>query len=308
MAGQLVEIRILYRGADDVMKHRIMNGNRIVKNFKSKLGIGSSEKEDLSDSQAKKVLTMLRKSYRSITKGVLDDPKKKDFTGDGVISSFTEFCLVTTYMDAERHEEKHFKLIGELLKDVPLWREFLEPIKGVGVRIAAVILSEIDIHKARHPSSLWRYAGLDVGEDGLGRSRRAEHLVDQTYINKEGVEAVRKGIAFNPKVKTKLMGVLADSFIKQKNEVYYQIYLDYKHRMENHAVWGAHNDATCDKKDPKTRTSKARRSEQAKRYMIKMFLKDLYVAWRTLENLPVSKPYAEAFLGRPPHGEEEVAA
>ena len=32
--------------------------------------------------------------------------------------------------------------------------------------------------------------------------------------------------------------------------------------------------------------------------MIKMFLKDLYIAWRTLEGLEVRKPYEEEYLNR----------
>ena len=36
----------------------------------------------------------------------------------------------------------------------------------------------------------------------------------------------------------------------------------------------------------------------SKRYMIKMFLQDLYVAWRTLEGLSVRKPYAEEYLDK----------
>jgi hypothetical protein len=32
--------------------------------------------------------------------------------------------------------------------------------------------------------------------------------------------------------------------------------------------------------------------------MIKQFLKDLYVHWRTLEGLPVRQPYAEEYLGK----------
>lgn len=34
------------------------------------------------------------------------------------------------------------------------------------------------------------------------------------------------------------------------------------------------------------------------RYMVKMFLRDLYVAWRTLENLPIAETYQEAKLGK----------
>ena len=44
--------------------------------------------------------------------------------------------------------------------------------------MAGVLISEFDIHRARYPSSMWKYAGLDVARDGRGRSRKAEHLVE----------------------------------------------------------------------------------------------------------------------------------
>ena len=44
----------------------------------------------------------------------------------------------------------------------------------------------------------------------------------------------------------------------------------------------------------------------ATRYAVKMFLRDLWVAWRQLEGLPVSEPYEVAFLGRRPHGDPNL--
>jgi len=44
--------------------------------------------------------------------------------------------------------------------------------------------------------------------------------------------------------------------------------------------------------------SEGHRSNAAKRFMIKMFLQDLYAAWRTLEGLPVREPYGEEYLGK----------
>jgi len=35
--------------------------------------------------------------------------------------------------------------------------------------------------------------------------------------------------------------------------------------------------------------------------MVKMFLKDLYVAWRELEGLEIRRPYEEEYLGRVHH-------
>ena len=163
---------------------------------------------------------------------------------------------------------------------------------GVGPAMAGVIISEIDITKAEYPSSLHKYAGVDVAGDGQGRSRRAEHLEDSEYTDKEGKLQTKKGITFNPFLKTKLVGVLGSSFIKQSPDKceYRKIYDDYKHRIEN---MDAHKEK-----------SKGHRHNMAVRYMIKMFLIDLYNAWRKLEGLPVAPTYTEAKLGKV-HGKAE---
>jgi hypothetical protein len=44
--------------------------------------------------------------------------------------------------------------------------------------------------------------------------------------------------------------------------------------------------------------SKGHRHNMAIRYMIKIFLIDLYKNWRALEGLPVAPSYAEAKLGK----------
>lgn len=327
-------LRVIVRGAYDVQKLRIQMGNRIVANFKAKLGQAPSESEEELDAEGKQVLDDLRASYIKITDGVTDElgakiaaettqqkaeslvaaatgkapkkkrtpsknakfPKKEEFKGDELISSYTELCLFGQYIDLERHESKHFRQMEEILKDFPIYNEFLEPIKGIGPAMAGVIVSEIDIHKAKYPSSLWMYAGLDVAQDGLGRSRRKEHLIKRAYTTAKGDEAERDSVTFNPFLKTKLVGVLATSFLRVGDNPYRTIYLNYKHRMESHARFGVHND---DKKDDKGYfiTSKKRRHNQALRYMIKMFLKDLYNAWRRIEGLPVAPTYQEAKLG-----------
>ena len=35
--------------------------------------------------------------------------------------------------------------------------------------------------------------------------------------------------------------------------------------------------------------------------MIRNFVRDLWVAWRTVEGLPVTVPYEQEFLGKAPH-------
>lgn len=279
---QQSNIKTIVRGAYDLQKLRIQMGNRIAGNFKAKLGQEPGEKETGLEAEAKFILADLRQRYKRITDGVTK-VTKKNFTGDEVIDSYTEFCLISQYVDLLSSEERHFRNLGHVLKDYPIFNEFLDGVKGIGPAMAGVIISEIDIHKAKHPSSLWAYAGLDVAEDGAGRSKRKEHLIDVEYENKDGELATKKSITFNPFLKTKLIGVLGPSFIKQGSPGYRDLYDGYKHRLENHP---AHKEK-----------SKGHRHNMAVRKMIKDFLIDLHGVWRTLEGLPASAPYHEAKLG-----------
>ena len=279
-------LKTIVRGAYDIQKNRIQTGNRLVGNFKAKLGQAPSEKEDTIDKEGQQVLLNLRRSHKLLTEGVASFPRQATFKGDEVISDYTELCLVDNYLELEAQEKSHFRRLGNILKGYPIYNEFLLGVTGVGPAMAGVMLSEIDITKAEYPSSLHKYAGLDVASDGQGRSRKKEHLEDSEYTDKEGKVQIKKGITFNPFLKTKLVGVLGSSFIKQSPDkcVYRKIYDDYKHRLE-------HMDAHKEK-------SKGHRHNMAVRYMVKMFLVDLYNAWRRIEGLPVAPTYSEAKLGK----------
>ena len=124
--------------------------------------------------------------------------------------------------------------------------------------------------------------GLDVAGDGKGRTRKQEHLVDREYKDKNGNDATRKSITYNPFAKTKLMGVLAGSFLRCASP-YAQVYKDYKQRLEHHP---AHKEKTV-----------AHRHQMAMRYMAKRFLVDLHAKWRALEGLEVTQEYAVRKLG-----------
>ena len=278
-------IKVMVRGAYDIQKLRIQMGNRIVANWKAKLGQAPGATEGTLDAAEKSLLDNLRESYKKLADGVATLPRQSTFKGDELISTYTELVLIDQYIGLEKQEATQFSRLGTVLKDFPIYNEFLVNVYGVGPAMAGVILSEINIHAAQYPSSLWMYAGLDVAGDGRGRSRRKEHLVESTYIDADGVEQKKNGISFNPFLKTKLVGVLGSSFIKQSATKcqYRKIYDDYKHRLEN-------SPAHADK-------SKGHRHNMAVRYAVKRFLADLYVAWRKLEGLPVANEYSVDKLG-----------
>jgi len=280
-------LRALVRSFYDAQKLRVEAGNRLVANVRVRLGQEPGAKTEEMPEEGQKLLKELVLEYKRLTDSLTSKSnrakvKAVEANKNGVILTAFEYELVGHYTRLLENEEELGKGIAYMVAEFPIWKEFLKDVKGVGPTMAAIIISELDPHKARHASSFWKYSGLDVAEDGRGRSRRSEHLVDVTYTDKSGKEQTRKSITFNPFLKTKLIGVLGSSFLRAASP-YKLIYSGYKNRLENHAVY----------KD----VSKGHRHNMAMRYMVKMFLVDLYVKWRELEGLPVTPPYAEAKLG-----------
>lgn len=316
-------LRTIVRGAYDIQKLRIMMGNRICAQFKAKLGQEPSHPEEEMDEESTSILTELRAEFKKLMDGV----KKVNlatFKASPLISTFTEFALLQQYMDLEATEKQHFANLGKILPDFPIYTQFLDTVPGIGPAIAGVIISEINIHRAKYPSSLWMYAGLAVESDGRGTSKRTEHLHDVTYTDKEGKEATRKGILFNPFLKTKLMGVLAGSFLKcgmATKKVQAQgkdgtlVFLEGgkpkmvtvkddkgnsiidRDQCEKYAlIYVDYRHRLQNRPDWADKT-KGHIHAAALRYMIKQFLVDLHMIWRRIENLEVTTPYSEGKLG-----------
>ncbi len=273
----------LVRGLYDLQKLRIQTGLRIVANWKVRNGQAPSEDEAELDAKAQKILKSLRDEYARLTDGLLTLPRDAKINASQVIADTAEFAMVRSYVSLLAEETTMTNLLQRVLETQPIYVGFLKGVKGVGPAMAGVILSEFNIHRAKYVSSLWKYAGLDVGSDGRGRSRRKEHLTPKVYTDSEGKEKETVGITFNPFLKTKLIGVLAGSFLRTGNERYVKIYTDYKHRL--------------DSRPDLSEASKGRKHNMALRYMVKQFLADLYNEWKVAEGLEVHNQESEAKLG-----------
>lgn len=196
--------------------------------------------------------------------------------------------LVDVLDSAEDVERLLLKKIAKMVKGVPIYEKFLKNVKGCGPTMSAVIIAEIDIHEATTVSKIWQYAGCNPGMV-RGRKRNGdETIITDTMIRGD---RLTKGFIspYNDFLKTKLLGVLADCFIKARSP-YSKFYYDYVNRLSSSEKEYADGKKWKDE-------SKAHIARAAKRYMIKMFLKDLYVEWRTLEGLPVRPSYQEEYLG-----------
>lgn len=303
-------IRNIINSMYSIQQLRIQIGNRIVGNIKAKIaGESSPTDEQITDELEGKALKEITADYKRITdfltieKNTLKKYFKKP---EGIITEEVEYVLVDTYVTMLEKEELLSKQLGKVLKNYPIYTEFLEGVKGCGTTMSAVIISYLDPHQAKYVSSFYRYAGLDVtfvekeieGEVqliGEGTGLKHAKYNNFTYIDKEGNEQTKHGISYNPFLKSKLMGVLATSFLMTgRDGKYAKIYRDYKMRLQN---------------SPKHNTKTPKHIDNmARRYMVKMFIKDLWVEWRTLEGLEVAEFYEIAKLGMAPHtGTEDQA-
>lgn len=312
-------LRSSVRGHYDIQEVRMSTAQRLCTNILVKLGVDPGKKIDDSDPLIKKLMKMLLEEYKLITEAMVEHHhtlKKALQESDGVISDATEFALIRAYVNL-KYEEAHLKskVEGYLDTHFDLWNDFIKHFAGFGPLMGGVIISEFDIHKAHYVTSLWKYAGLDVvevtdkkGNKRMeGRGRKESHQRKIPYIDKHGDPKVKMGLSHNPFLKSKLMGVLAPGILMQharKPNAFGECYYYYRHRIEqrlNLLKMRFMREEGLSDEDAAKKASKEypkkRIDLMSKRYMIKMFLKDLYVFWRQQEGLPVHLSYEEAKLG-----------
>lgn len=347
-------LRAMVRGAYDLQQLRMQSGLRLCANFRARLKAADlepskdegepkgeeDEKDEVEDplevdadasteeavakekedKKKKRLIKLIKAEYKRLTDGITSKKgrvlmKKLDLTGSPIISTAAEYALVESYLALEKQEAKQFRDLEGTLMEIPIYRDYLSTVPGIGPAMGGVLVSYLDPRKARHASSFNKYAGLDV-DKGSGRSRREEHLVEREYVDKNGDTKTRLGVTYNPFLKTKLMGVLGPSFLRSNSPKWRKCYDDYKHRMETDparvkvtvAAWKKLHKAikagTGTETDLRRHWTPGRIHTASTRYMVKQFLQELWAKWREMEGLTVTPPYREAKLGQPPHGQE----
>lgn len=221
-------------------------------------------------------------------------------------------ALVDIKDETREIENRLAKAIKKEIESLPIWEAFFDGVKGCGPLMAAACIAEFDIERATTVSKMWQFAGLNPGEVRAKKIEKVTKKTDtskaiRTFENAKGEkcmivesEIMVRGdrltpgcvAPYNSWLRTKLVGVLAGCMIKCQSSYALDFYYPYKARLEQeqNCITGT------DKKWAEE--SKGHRDMAAKRYMIKQFLKDLYVAWRTLEGLPVREPYQVEYLGK----------
>jgi len=190
--------------------------------------------------------------------------------------------------------------LEDSLENYPIWTEYLSKIKGIGPLLASSLIAEIgDIKRFDTVSKLWSYFGLNVGyvrmECAKGHKLMAARAKEKCPVLVEknktcGAEIANLGyvheamrrrdgwrVLYNTRAKT-LAWKVGNQLLTNKNEFFKQLYDTRKQAELNKGLSDGHAHS------------------RALRRMIKIFLCLLWVKWRKLEKLPVTKPYVEKVL------------
>jgi len=213
-------------------------------------------------------------------------------------SSFS--VLTDSFIAQAKHEAAMAKQLQLWVESQSFYTDWLSNVKGLGPIMGSVIMAEFDIRKADTVSKLWAYAGVSPGMvHGKVFDKKTKEIVvkEDSSIRQDRLS---KGYLcpYNGFLKSKLLGVLASSFMIH-NPTYKKVYDDYKNRLVHQHGGDISKLVGTMKGSDGTEypATKIWIHKRAIRQMMKIFLIDLYVAWRTHEGLPVRPPYQEEYLG-----------
>ena len=163
-------------------------------------------------------------------------------------------------------EDMWVEHLHSCIKKHPVYTRWLQNVSGIGPALAGDLLAEYKVEKIYYIGQLFQYAGI-VGTTKRVKGQKANYNV---YLKK------------------RLLGVLPGSFLKARSPysvIYYQARIQYLNRWMNSDEEGKKN------------LSLSHQHMMANRKMIQQFIKDYYVAFRTVMNIPVIKSYEEEKLG-----------
>lgn len=278
--------------------------------------------EQQANKQALKILMKAREDFQMQRKRMDNRIGRKadgdDMDIDERVFRAEDLDLFVDVADESRRMEKKIeRKLTSVLKRFDVYTEWLIDVKGVGPVSAAQIISQIDIHIATTVSKIWQYSGMNPSK--IRGKKRVQTANPKTYQPKKGKVLSRKDdhvivltdemirgdklsagfiSPYNKHLKTALLGVMADSFLRARNSYALDYYYPMKERLKQSDK--ITNEVTKGGKVVKKAWKDCTPNHQhraAIRYMVKMFLSDLYNVWRSIEGLDVRAPYQEEYLG-----------
>lgn len=232
-----------------------------------------------------------------------------------VTSRMENMPYIEIFADLEPMEARITKLLANKLKHIPIWTEFLSKVKGVGPRLAGYVIGKTMVKFI--PISAEELKDYSPSQQNLAqKTENGKYMVP----TRRGIEAfdniskywaywglgVEDGHAprleagkkarYDP-VKRSKMWNISEQFVIQGTR-YRADYDRYKKRKtaertppEKCPQYGINRICKKQIAEGKKPSCKSHIHNMSKIYAVKQFIKDLWLAWRILEGLPVTSNF-----------------
>jgi hypothetical protein len=167
------------------------------------------------------------------------------------------------------------------LNTLPIYTQFLKNIKGVGVWIAAGLVSLYPL-RFHSISAMRKHSGWYV-INGRGVDKSSKEI---------GPDGKLQSVKYSRKAR-QIYYDFFDGIMKAKDPVYYQNFLRYRKGIYQKHLEYVDRKAT---KGKKIEGIPIHIMKMAKRKVIQKFQTDLFCIWRDLEGLPQTVPYSIGVL------------
>ncbi|MGH7604600.1 MAG: hypothetical protein ACRENK_11465 [Gemmatimonadaceae bacterium] len=269
------ELRLLYQLFEEAQRARVAHGERLRAIFQGRSLSGSGMTAEDPDALLK-----------SVARGE---------------SAGAPGILEHTYARAVHDEAGAAAAIAEVIEQHPVWA-WLSNVRGIGHLLAARLLSRLDVTRARTPSAFWAYCGLGTIPGVVYRcsSCGLEVAYPIGYQSREG-HTKRSGArpcagALEP------VSELGARVAPRRTSLGGRASYDAQARISCYLIGismlrcGSEYRSFYDVERGRLAASRPgwapkRCHLSALRKMEKAFLRDLWIAWRRAENLPMVAPY-----------------
>jgi len=315
----LRQLKLLVKTRFDIQDMRKITFNRILMMFRHLMDIPSTATKEQQDRIADKLKAKILGEFAEIANLVgknglsLYDQKpgmqlkmlNKWFVDNAdrevpLINDESEFYSIEVLARMIGEEARIEKRIAALLKHFPFYTECLEKVYGLGPMGGAMILSNLDIDRARTPGSFIRRLGITVEKDGKGTSRRKEHNVPTEYIDKDGNLAYKWGLGYDPQLRSWFLENMMGGFIRcDKRKGVNPWVVQYRNKKTQYSL---RKDLMIkDKKTSELVIDKSHVDKMSRRWMLKIFLIDIWLFWAAFEGKEIKKPYYQAKINPSNH-------
>ena len=195
--------------------------------------------------------------------------------------------LIKLLDDSLKNEKLYKTWMHDYIELEPIYDKWLKNVKGISTISTSNLLQYFGYcEKAKHCSSLWKYAGLHVVN---GHSPKREKTTKE-----EKSEGKSNQLDWNPKLRS-LLYRIGDSFIKQRTPIYRDIYDKEKERQLKLGGWNEEKRIMKDKDKEGAPQRLLHADLRARRKMVKEFLRQYYVNCLLIRGIEPDLPYSARY-------------